>query len=193
MLLINLIFLLLYHNQHQHNRILYHHCNKAKMLRLLISFLISCSILASASAFVAPGNAAVARGTSSSTSDLSMGFFDGLLGGSKSADASHILLKGPNANKQCEKLKNDIYKKAIGRGDPSMGVAPEKLISAFSAQAKRSSACPSKSNGGSLGSFGPGEMVPEFDNVAFKEQVGVIHGPVETQFGSHLILITDRS
>lgn len=36
-------------------------------------------------------------------------------------------------------------------------------------------------------------MVPEFDAVVFNEQVGVIHGPVETQFGSHLILVTDRN
>lgn len=35
-------------------------------------------------------------------------------------------------------------------------------------------------------------MVPEFDAVAFGEDVGVIHGPVETQFGSHLILVTGR-
>lgn len=161
------------------------------MLRLLTSFLLLSVTILSGSAFVAPGlnNAKV---ISASGPQLYMGIFDGIFG-PKSADASHILLKGPNANKQCEKLKTDIYKKAIGRGDPSNGVEPEKLVSAFAAQAKRSSTCPSKNNGGSLGSFGPGEMVPEFDAVAFKEQVGVIHGPVETQFGSHLILVTDRS
>jgi len=35
-------------------------------------------------------------------------------------------------------------------------------------------------------------MVKEFDEVAFKMDVGVIHGPVETEFGSHLIIVTDR-
>jgi peptidyl-prolyl cis-trans isomerase C len=35
-------------------------------------------------------------------------------------------------------------------------------------------------------------MVPEFDTVVFNEAVGVVHGPVETQFGYHLIEITSR-
>ena len=35
-------------------------------------------------------------------------------------------------------------------------------------------------------------MVPEFDKVVFNEAVGVIHGPIKTQFGSHLILIESR-
>ena len=46
--------------------------------------------------------------------------------------------------------------------------------------------------GGSLGSFSPKQMVPEFDKVVFNEAVGVIHGPIKTQFGSHLILIESR-
>jgi len=120
-----------------------------------------------------------------------MGLLDSLFG-PKEAEAYHILLKGPNASKQCEKLKLDIYKKAIGPNGPQGGVDAEDLINAFAEQARRRSTCPSKQNGGNLGVFGPGEMVPEFDTVAFKEQVGIIHGPVETQFGSHLILVTDR-
>jgi peptidyl-prolyl cis-trans isomerase C len=47
-------------------------------------------------------------------------------------------------------------------------------------------------SGGSLGSFGPRQMVPEFDKVVFSEAVGVIHGPIKTQFGAHLILIESR-
>ena len=69
---------------------------------------------------------------------------------------------------------------------------PEKLISAFQQNARKFSTCPSSKQGGSLGSFGKGQMVPEFDAVVFKEQIGVVHGPVKTQFGSHLILILDR-
>lgn len=65
-------------------------------------------------------------------------------------------------------------------------------MSEFAKEARKNSQCPSKSQGGSLGVFGKGQMVPEFDAVVFKEAVGVIHGPVKTQFGSHLILITDR-
>jgi len=126
-----------------------------------------------------------------SKTSLKLGFFDAFLG-PKSAEASHILLKGPNASQQCEKLKIDIYRKAIGKGDINAGVPAEDLMKAFAQQARAKSTCPSKKDGGSLGTFGPGEMVPEFDQVAFKEQVGVIHGPVETQFGSHLILVTNR-
>lgn len=66
------------------------------------------------------------------------------------------------------------------------------IFTQFSQVASRRSTCPSKSNGGSLGTFTRGEMVPEFDAVAFGEDIGVIHGPVETQFGSHLILVTGR-
>lgn len=54
------------------------------------------------------------------------------------------------------------------------------------------SECPSANRGGNLGTFKPGMMVKEFDKVCFEKEVGVVHGPVETQFGSHLILITRR-
>ena len=43
-----------------------------------------------------------------------------------------------------------------------------------------------------IGTFKPGMMVKEFDEVVFSKDVGVVHGPIETQFGSHLILITRR-
>jgi len=151
------------------------------------------SFLAVTSAFSAGGKlpGKLHRSNRAGTMPLSMGFFDAIFG-AKSAEASHILLTGARASEQCEKIKMDIYKKAIGNGDPAAGVAPEALMKAFAQQAKTKSTCPSKASGGSLGSFIPGEMAPEFDRVAFKEQVGVIHGPVETEFGSHLILITDR-
>jgi peptidyl-prolyl cis-trans isomerase C len=58
---------------------------------------------------------------------------------------------------------------------------------------QNSSGCPSSKNGGSLGEFGPGMMVKNFDDVCFNEAVGVVHGPVSTQFGEHLILITQRT
>jgi peptidyl-prolyl cis-trans isomerase C len=44
-----------------------------------------------------------------------------------------------------------------------------------------------------LGEFSPGEMVEEFDEVVFKREVGKIHGPIETQFGFHLVEITSRT
>lgn len=54
------------------------------------------------------------------------------------------------------------------------------------------SECPSAKRGGNLGTFKPGMMVKEFDEVVFNKPVGVVHGPITTQFGSHLILITRR-
>jgi peptidyl-prolyl cis-trans isomerase C len=63
----------------------------------------------------------------------------------------------------------------------------------FAALAKKHSKCPSGRSGGDLGSFGPGQMVKEFDTVVFNEAVGEVHGPVKTQFGYHLLEVTSRS
>jgi len=63
----------------------------------------------------------------------------------------------------------------------------------FAALAKEHSSCPSGQRGGALGEFSPGQMVKEFDTVVFNEEVGKVHGPVQTQFGYHLIEITNRA
>ena len=63
----------------------------------------------------------------------------------------------------------------------------------FESLAKQHSACPSGQRGGDLGQFGPGQMVKEFDQVVFNEEVGVVHGPVKTQFGFHLLEVLSRS
>jgi peptidyl-prolyl cis-trans isomerase C len=63
----------------------------------------------------------------------------------------------------------------------------------FEEVARQHSTCPSGRQGGDLGEFGPGRMVKEFDEVVFKEAVGETHGPVQTQFGFHLIQIVNRS
>ena len=89
------------------------------------------------------------------------------------ATARHILVKSKEA---CEDLKTKIE----GGAD-------------FGDMAKEHSDCPSCKDGGGLGSFGPGQMVPEFDTVVFNEEVGAVHGPVKTSFGYHLIEITSRS
>ncbi|MGH1428755.1 MAG: peptidylprolyl isomerase [Arenicella sp.] len=90
------------------------------------------------------------------------------------ATARHILVSSEEA---CLEIKNNIQNKSIS----------------FEDAAKQHSSCPSGQAGGDLGSFGPGMMVPEFDKVCFNEEVGTVHGPVQTQFGYHLVEVTDRS
>ncbi len=63
----------------------------------------------------------------------------------------------------------------------------------FAEIARQHSKCPSGQEGGDLGEFSPGQMVPEFDTVVFHDEVGKTHGPVRTQFGFHLIEITSRT
>ena len=84
-----------------------------------------------------------------------------------------ILVK---TQEQCNDIKNQIEKG-----------------SDFDDMAKKHSLCPSGKQGGALGEFYPGQMVAEFDQVVFSEDVGKVHGPVQTQFGFHLIEITSRS
>ncbi len=61
----------------------------------------------------------------------------------------------------------------------------------FGEEAKANSDCPSGKDGGSLGWFSRGMMVPEFDQAAFELPVGEVSEPIETQFGWHLILKND--
>lgn len=89
------------------------------------------------------------------------------------AKARHILVKTEDA---CNDLKSKIESGAD-----------------FTEMAKTHSECPSGREGGNLGEFGRGEMVPEFDTVVFNEEVGKVHGPVKTAFGYHLIEITERT
>lgn len=89
------------------------------------------------------------------------------------AAARHILVE---SEAECQKLKDEI----AGGAD-------------FASVAKQHSTCPSGKSGGALGKFKPGQMVREFDEVVFKGALGVVHGPVKTQFGYHLIEITMRS
>ena len=90
------------------------------------------------------------------------------------ASARHILV---NDEALCKELKEKINTGEV----------------TFEEAAKEHSLCPSGASGGGLGRFGQGQMVPEFDRVVFNDEVGVVHGPVQTQFGYHLLEITDRS
>ena len=89
------------------------------------------------------------------------------------ASARHILVPDEAT---CLKLKADI-----------------EAGTDFADVAKEHSQCPSGQRGGDLGEFGQGQMVPEFDKVVFNDEVNVVHGPVQTQFGYHLLEITSRS
>ena len=62
----------------------------------------------------------------------------------------------------------------------------------FEALASEKSSCPSSANGGDLGEFGRGQMVPEFEAAAFALEVGEVSGIVPTQFGFHVIKLTDK-
>ncbi|MDQ6962457.1 MAG: peptidylprolyl isomerase [Mariprofundaceae bacterium] len=89
------------------------------------------------------------------------------------ATARHILVK---TEVQCTELKTEIANGAD-----------------FADVAKAHSSCPSGNDGGHLGEFGPGMMVPEFDKVVFSAEVGTVQGPVKTQFGYHLLEVISRS
>ncbi|UYG09026.1 peptidylprolyl isomerase [Halomonas sp. M4R1S46] len=89
------------------------------------------------------------------------------------ASARHILV---SSEEQCQALKAEIE----GGRD-------------FAEVAREHSQCPSGHQGGELGSFGPGQMVPEFDKVVFSAELNKVQGPVKTQFGYHLLEVTSRT
>ena len=88
------------------------------------------------------------------------------------ASARHILVASED---QCNSLKQQISEGAD-----------------FADLAKQHSTCPSGRQGGDLGEFGPGQMVPEFDTVVFSAPIKEVQGPVKTQFGYHLLEVTAR-
>jgi peptidyl-prolyl cis-trans isomerase C len=88
------------------------------------------------------------------------------------ASARHILV---DTEQRCIELKQSIENGAD-----------------FAQVAKENSRCPSSRDGGNLGTFGPGQMVREFDEVVFSAPVGTVQGPVKTQFGYHLVEVTER-
>ena len=129
------------------------------------------------------------RGRPSQTS-LSCGLLDALqnvFGGgvatvstTAKATASHILIQGGSeAKRKLLDIKAEI-------GDDSMK---------FGEAAAKYSDCSSASKGGDLGEFGTGKMAKEFNDVVFDPQtpIGVVQGPIQTEFGYHLILVKERT
>lgn len=86
--------------------------------------------------------------------------------------ASHILVA---TEEEANNLRNEII-----NGKNFADVAAEY------------SKCPSGANGGDLGYFGGGMMVKPFEDAAFELEVGELSQPVQTQFGWHLIEVTDK-
>lgn len=98
--------------------------------------------------------------------------------------ASHILIGVketalPEERKQAREKAEAILKRIKGGDD-------------FVAQAKIQSSCPSASKGGDLGQFGKGEMVAPFEKAAFALKPGELSEVVETQFGFHVIKVTEK-
>ena len=91
----------------------------------------------------------------------------------ESASAKHILV---DTLEQMQEIKSEI----------SNGMS-------FEEAAQKYSKCPSAAQGGNLGSFTRGRMVPEFEKAAFELEVGEISEPVKTQFGYHLIQLDEKS
>ena len=90
----------------------------------------------------------------------------------------HILVKGSN-DAALDKIK-EIRERIVNDNAD------------FAEEAKKHSDCPSGAQGGSLGWFGRGMMVPEFDKAAFEMKKGEVSGVVTTEFGYHIIYKADE-
>lgn len=88
--------------------------------------------------------------------------------------AKHILVQD---EAECAKIRTEI----------------ESGECTFEEAAMKYSSCPSKEQGGSLGAFGKGMMVPEFENAAFTLELETVSEPVQTQFGYHLIKVESKT
>ncbi len=102
----------------------------------------------------------------------------------ESVSASHILVSiDEDTNEEQAKLKiDDIYQMLVQADGTNFVSLAEEL-----------SDCPSgKSAGGSLGTFGRGRMVKEFEDAAFSQEIGVIGAPIKSQFGYHIVRVDDK-
>jgi peptidyl-prolyl cis-trans isomerase D len=94
---------------------------------------------------------------------------------------SHILISQMGDDQANLKEANRIYNELIKGAD-------------FALMAKEHSKDPGSSgNGGDLGWFGKGTMVPEFEKASFSGKIGEIQKPFKTTFGYHIVLVTDQS
>ena len=101
--------------------------------------------------------------------------------------------------KKVDEMVNEAQKKALdAEADIKLlkkqldGLTGAALTNKFAELARAKSDCPSKEKGGDLGEFTHGQMVKEFDEVAFKSEPLKVSDPVKTQFGWHLIMVTKK-
>jgi peptidyl-prolyl cis-trans isomerase C len=100
--------------------------------------------------------------------------------------ASHILFKTDKNTPEPEKKKKEADAKKVAVEAKKKGVNFEEL-------AKKHSEGPTAQRGGDLGAFSRGRMVKQFEDVAFAANPGDVVGPVETQFGWHIIKIYEKT
>ncbi len=125
------------------------------------------------------------------TEDEAKAFFEenkDQFGQAEQVKASHILLKPDTSDPNTD--PNEARAEARAKTEEVL----QKLKDGadFAELAKETGGYPSASRGGDLGFFKRGAMVPAFDKVAFELQVGQISDIVETQFGYHVIKVTDK-
>lgn len=96
--------------------------------------------------------------------------------------ASHILIMYAGSQRSSAKRTKDEALEHI-----KMIAAEHVNGIEFADLAGEYSECPSAQDGGDLGEFGRGDMVPEFDDVVFELDIGDVSEVVETPFGFHLI------
>ena len=104
----------------------------------------------------------------------------------ESVAASHILIKTDGATNDVAKAELKVQLEKV-RADIVAGTVT------FEDAATSHSACPSSAQGGSLGTFGKGQMVPEFEVAAFTQEIDEVGDIIETQFGYHIIKVTERA
>ncbi len=92
----------------------------------------------------------------------------------ETVSAKHILV---DSEEKAKEIEEKLKKKEIS----------------FEDAAVEYSSCPSNMNGGELGTFGRGQMVPEFEEAAFELPVGKVSSPIKTQFGYHLVVVNEHS
>lgn len=108
------------------------------------------------------------------------------------AEAQKIIDNIVSNNAVAAKSETEVLKKIKDLKAQLDKVPAAELPKKFAELAKANSACPSSAKGGDLGEFTHGQMVKEFDEVAFKLPVNKVSDPVKTQFGYHLVMTTKK-